>query len=85
MEQATRAMACGRSKSWDRIGIRRPTSSRRACSLCGQLLGFLRLYVGLGARVQHTTVIAFNDRVELLAETTPIVDYQELLGMAVET
>jgi len=35
--------------------------------------------------VQHTTVIAFNDRVELLAETTPIVDYQELLGMAVET
>jgi hypothetical protein len=41
--------------------------------------------VGLGARVQHTTVIAFNDRVELLAETTPIVDYQELLGMAVET
>lgn len=40
---------------------------------------------GLGARVQHTTVIAFNDRVELLAETTPIVDFQELLDLAVET
>jgi hypothetical protein len=40
---------------------------------------------GLGARVQHTTVIAFNDRVELLAETTPIVDFEELLGVAEET
>lgn len=35
--------------------------------------------------VQHTTVIAFNDRVELLSETTPIIDHSELLDIAVET